>query len=109
LRIARVEGKTKTLMRAISNIDHAMMEGGDVTAMADNADRKPRTIDERLEAINQTLELVAAMHVDNDKEFRERFAQIAKLQEQDGEHIRALVRIAEIHHQRLSRLEDQQQ
>jgi predicted metallo-beta-lactamase superfamily hydrolase len=73
--------------------------------MPDNADPKPRTIDERLEAINQTLELVAAMHVDNDKEFRERFAEIAKAQQQDGEHIRALVRIAEIPHERLSRLE----
>jgi hypothetical protein len=102
-------------MRAISNIDHAMMEGGD-TAMADNADPKRPNIDERLEALKQTLELVAAMHLDNDREFRERFAAIdkrfaviAKAQEQDGEHIRALVRIAEIHHERLSRLEDQQQ
>ena len=76
--------------------------------MADNADPKPRTIDERLEAINQTLELVAAMHVDNDKEFRQRFTEIAKAQQQDGEHIRALVRIAEIHHERLSRLEGDQ-
>ena len=80
--------------------------------MPDNADPKPRTIDERLEAINQTLELVAAMHVDNDKEFRERFAEIdkrfaaiARLQEQDGKHIRALARIAEIHEHRLSHLE----
>ena len=77
--------------------------------MPDNADPKPRTIDERLEAINQTLELVAAMHVDNDKEFRERFAEIAKAQQQDGEHIRPLVRIAEIHHERLSHLEGDQQ
>ena len=73
--------------------------------MPDNADPTPRTIDERLEAINQTLELVAAMHVDNDKEFRQRFAEIAKAQQQDGEHIRALVRIAEIHEHRLSHLE----
>jgi hypothetical protein len=36
--------------------------------MADNADPKRPTIDERLEATNQTLELVAAMHRDNDKE-----------------------------------------
>jgi predicted metallo-beta-lactamase superfamily hydrolase len=77
--------------------------------MADNTDPKPRSIDERLEAINQTLELVAAMHIDNDKEFRERFAEIAKAQKQDGENIRALARIAEIHHERLSRLEGDQQ
>jgi hypothetical protein len=73
--------------------------------MPDNADSKRPTIDERLDAITQTLELAAAMHFDNDKEFRERFAEIAKAQKQDGEHIRALVRIAEIHEQRLSHLE----
>jgi hypothetical protein len=77
--------------------------------MPDNADPKPRTMDKRLEAINQTLELVAAMHIDNDKEFRERLAEIAKAQQLDGEHIRALGRIAEIHHERLSRLEGDQQ
>jgi hypothetical protein len=83
--------------------------------MPDNADPKRPPIDERLAAIKQTLELTAAMHLDNDREFRERFAQIdrrfaqmAKLQEQDGEHIRALARIAEIHERRLSGLEDQQ-
>ena len=76
--------------------------------MPDNADPKRPTFEERLEALKQTLEL-AAMHLDNDKEFRERFAAIAKAQEQDGEHIRTLVGIAEIHHERLSRLEDQQQ
>jgi hypothetical protein len=77
--------------------------------MPDNADPKRPTIDERLEALRQTLELTAAMHIDNDREFRERSAAIAKLQEQDGEHIRALVRIAEIHHERLSHLEGDQQ
>ena len=77
--------------------------------MADTANPKRPTIDERLAAIKQTLELTAAMHIDNDREFRERFAAIAKAQAQDGEHIRALVRIAEIHHERLSHLEDQQQ
>ena len=77
--------------------------------MADSPHPERPTIDERLGAIRQTLELTAAMHLDNDKEFRERFAAIAKLQEQDGEHIRALVRIAEIHHERLSHLEGEQQ
>ena len=77
--------------------------------MPDNADPKRPTIDERLEALKQTLELVAAMHIDNDKEFRERFAAIAKAQAQDGEHIRALVRIAEIHHERLTHLEGDQE
>ena len=76
--------------------------------MPDNAEPKRPSFDERLGAINQTLELAAAMRPDNDREFRQRFAEIARLQEQDGEHIRALVRIAEIHHERLSRLEGDQ-
>jgi hypothetical protein len=79
--------------------------------MPDNADHKP-TIDERLdrlterhEALTQTVELIAAMHRDNEKQF----AEIAKIQEQDGKHIRALARIAELHHERLSHLEGGQQ
>ena len=77
--------------------------------MPDNADPKRPTFDERLEAIRQTLELTSAMHVDNDKEFRARFAelatrfaQIAENQKRDGEHINALARMAEIHERRLS-------
>ena len=84
--------------------------------MPDNADPKRPNFDERLEALKQTLELVAAMHIDNDKEFRERFAEIATTlqqvaanQERDGEHILALVRMAELHDRRLTRLEDEQQ
>jgi predicted component of type VI protein secretion system len=73
--------------------------------MPDDAAPKPRTIDERLDGLTQTLEIVAAMQRDNEK----RFAEIAKVQEQDGEHIRALVRIAELHDRRLTNLEDQQQ
>jgi Mg2+ and Co2+ transporter CorA len=79
--------------------------------MPDNADPKP-TIDERLdrlterhEALTQTVELIAAMQRDNEKQFAEigkRFAEV-------GEHIRALVRIAEIHEHRLSGLEGGQQ
>jgi hypothetical protein len=73
--------------------------------MPDNADPKPRTIDERLDGLTQTVEIIAAMQRDNEK----RFAEIAKIHEQDGEHIRALARIAEIHERRLSDLEDHQQ
>ena len=83
--------------------------------MADDADPKRPTFDERLEGIRQTLELAAAMRLDNDKEFRQRFgaidklfAAIAKAQEQVGERIRALVRTAEIRHDRHSRLESGQ-
>jgi ABC-type transporter Mla subunit MlaD len=105
--------------------------------MPDNADPRRPTIDERLEAVVQSLELVAAMQQDNDQEFRARFAEIAKRsaetekrfaetgkrfaevattlqqiatnQERDGEHILALVRIVEIHEHRLTKLEDRQQ
>jgi hypothetical protein len=80
--------------------------------MPDNAEPKRPTFDERLEAIRRTLKLSAAMHVDNDMEFRERFAEIATTlqqvaanQERGGEHIRALVRIAELHDRRLTHLE----
>jgi len=75
--------------------------------MPDNADHKP-TIDERLdrltarhEALTQTVELIAAMQRDNEKQFAEigkRFAEV-------GEHIRTLARIAGIHHERPSHLE----
>ena len=77
--------------------------------MPDNADPKRPTFEERLEAIRQTLELSVAMHIDNDKEFRERFAQIAKLQEQVGGRISALVHIAELRQERLTHLEGDQQ
>jgi hypothetical protein len=84
-------------------------DGGWYLPMPDNADPKRPTIDERLEAIKQTLELTAATHLDNDREFRERFAEIARRQAQDGEHIRALARIAEIHERRPSHLEGEDQ
>jgi hypothetical protein len=61
-------------------------------------------IDQRLEALVQTVELVAAMQRDNEKSI----AEINTAIRQDAENIRALVRVAEIHHERLSHLEDQQ-
>jgi hypothetical protein len=68
------------------------------------------TIDERLEklterheALTQTVE-VTAMQRDNEKSI----AEVTLLARADGENIRALARIAEIHHERLSHLEDQQ-
>jgi hypothetical protein len=76
--------------------------------MPDNDAPKKPTIDERLEAIAQSLELVATMQRDNERQFNERFAKIAHALEQDGENIRALVRIAEAHQRRIERLEDQQ-
>ena len=41
------------------------------------------------------------MQRDNEK----RFEQIGRDLERDGEHIRALVRVAELHHERIARLE----
>jgi hypothetical protein len=78
------------------------------------------TIEERLEAVAVQLDQLTRIHIDNDREFRERFARLTEAQEknardiealktvvaQDSEHIRALVRIAELHHERLNRLED---
>ena len=79
------------------------------------------TIDERLQAIALNLDTLTKIHIDNDREYRERFDQLTKaqdkntrdiqelkiLRQQDGEHIRALLRIAELHPQRLKRLEEQ--
>lgn len=76
--------------------------------MPDNADPKPRTIDERLdglterhEALTQTVELTAAMQRDNEGRWHKRFTEIA-------ESIRGLARIAEIHKHCLSRPEGEQ-
>lgn len=70
------------------------------------------TIDERLELMGQRLDMMIKIHLDNDREYRERFAEIRAAIEQinatarqDGENIRALARIAEIHERRLSDLE----
>ena len=84
--------------------------------MPDNAEPKRPTIDERLEAIRRTLGLAAAMHLDNDREFRERFGEIGTTlqeiganQKRGGERIVALVRIAELHDRRLTHLEGDQE
>ena len=80
--------------------------------MPDDAERKPRTIDERLDGLTQTVEIIAAMQRDNEKRFADiatTLQEIATNQKRDGEHILALVRIAELHDRRLTRLEGQQQ
>jgi hypothetical protein len=66
------------------------------------------TIDERLEklterheALTQTVEVIAAMQLANDKQI----AGMLAASKQDGENIRALARIAEIHEHRLTDLE----
>jgi cell division protein FtsB len=66
-------------------------------------------IDERLEALVQTVGLMAAMQRDSLARFDLLSRDIQDLKtaaQQDGENIRALARIAELDHERLSRLED---
>lgn len=58
-------------------------------------------IDQRLEALTQTVELLAGMQRDNDA----RLALVIKALETDGENIRALARVAEAHEHRLTDLE----
>jgi hypothetical protein len=78
------------------------------------------SLDERLETITRNLDTLTKIHLDNDREFRERFQRLTEAQEKntrdiqaltilverDGENIRALARIAELHQQRLDRLEE---
>jgi hypothetical protein len=63
-------------------------------------------IDERLEALVQTVELIAAMQRDNETRWERRFGEVTAAIQKDAENIAALARIAEIHHERLSHLED---
>ena len=83
------------------------------------------TIDERLEAVARNLDMLTRIHLDDDREYRERFERLAQAQvklekaqkrsfreiqalhvlaQQDGENIRALARIAELHQHRLDEL-----
>ena len=65
-------------------------------------------IDQRLEALAQTVELIAAMQLDNEKRWERRFGEITGAIQQDAENIRALARIAEIHERRLTDIEGPQ-
>jgi hypothetical protein len=60
------------------------------------------TIDERIEALTMSLELQAHESAKHDRQIE----QILKAIEQDGEHIRTLARIAEIHERRITHIED---
>jgi hypothetical protein len=71
------------------------------------------TIDERLEALTQSLELLASLHKDLEKQtadgFAETRAQFAETRAQFAEtrqFINQLAHIAEAHGQRLDRLEE---
>jgi len=69
-----------------------------------NIDQRLEALATRHEALTQTVELIAAMQRDSEK----RIDEITTAIRQDAENIRALARVAEIHHERLSRLEDQE-
>ncbi len=64
-------------------------------------DQRLDRLTERHEALTQSIEL---MH----RDWQERWTAVAAALQQDAENIRALARIAEIHEQRIERLEDQQ-
>jgi len=57
------------------------------------------TIDERLEALTQSVELLAQMHRDNERQLNEKFAILADTMNRVG-------RIIEIHEHRLDSHED---
>jgi hypothetical protein len=74
-----------------------------------NIDERLEKLAERHEALTQTVELIAAMQRDNEARFDQISRDLQDLKiaaQQDGEHIRALVRVAELHHERLTRLEE---
>jgi hypothetical protein len=58
-----------------------------------------------MEVIAQTLNTLTKIHLDRDRAYRKRFKQLTDLLQMDAENIRTLAHIAEIHEQRLDRLE----
>ena len=75
---------------------------------ADNPTPRPRTIDERLEGLTQTVEIIAAMQRDNEKRFaanaeaqlanEKRFAEIA-------DDIAGLIGVAQRHERRIAKID----
>jgi len=66
------------------------------------------TIDERIEALTQSVELLAQMHRDNERKYEERFTLLESLTERIVKVQEAVVHILDDHDGRLRRLEDQQ-
>jgi hypothetical protein len=74
-----------------------------------------RTIDERLDGLTQTLEIIAAMQRDNERRFAEnalRFAEVAAIQSATQTQfsdintaLTALLTVTQSHEKRLSKLE----
>jgi hypothetical protein len=61
---------------------------------------------ERHEALTQSIELMQHDWQTHQAEWEARWTKIAAAIQQDGENIRALARIAEIHERRLTHLEE---
>jgi len=73
-----------------------------------NIDERLEKLAERHEALAQTVEIIAGMQRSNEEHLAQLTQAVQELKttvQQDGEHIRALVRIAEIHVHRLTHLE----
>jgi hypothetical protein len=70
--------------------------------------KPPRTIDERLEGLTETIEIIAAMQRDNERRFQENEKRFAANEKRTGEIMEGIARllhVAEIHEQRLTDLE----
>jgi hypothetical protein len=63
------------------------------------------TIDERLEALTQSMELFQAMNVDNEKRYEKHFAVITRNFEIVLDSLKSLERTAAAHERRISDLE----
>ena len=76
----------------------------------DNPTPRPRTIDERLDGLTQTLEIIAAMQRDNERRFAETDRRIAETDRRIAalsDNLSALVQVAQLHERRLTNLEGQ--
>ena len=66
------------------------------------------TIDERIEALTQSVELLAQMHRDNERKYEERFARLEGLTERIVNVRETVAHILDDHDGPLRRLEGQQ-
>jgi hypothetical protein len=63
------------------------------------------TIDERIEALTQSLELVARMQQDNDVRWNGRFEKLLEMSERTDRRMEVILNLIQGHEQRLNRLE----
>ena len=66
------------------------------------------TIEQKLEALTQTVELLARMHVDHEREYHERSMRTDRRLAQLMEAVTRLTNIDEAHEERLDNIESQQ-